>query len=147
MIRPSWTSWCLLACAIAGSGCAVTDRYLVFMTRTKFGLDISQRPDQPVEVTMGYQRTEIASIPAPTRDEHNQLGCGDATLECDTHSVLGTFHVSYDAAVDFVPPMEVKPLQIKSFFATGFAAQKAAKNKDFAKALLDRARENAKEGE
>ena len=38
------------------SGCSNT---LVFGTGTKFGVDISQRPDQIIEVTMGYDRYEV----------------------------------------------------------------------------------------
>jgi hypothetical protein len=40
------------------SGCSNT---LVFGTATKFGVDISMRPDQLIEVTMGYDRYEIAA--------------------------------------------------------------------------------------
>ena len=39
--------------------------YLAFATATKFGVDMSQRPDQTVDVVMGYQRLEMASIPVP----------------------------------------------------------------------------------
>jgi hypothetical protein len=47
------------------SGCSNT---LVFGTAMKFGVDISQRPDQVIEVTMGYNRYELASIPAQDKD-------------------------------------------------------------------------------
>jgi hypothetical protein len=95
------------------SGCSNT---LVFGTATKFGVDISQRPDQMIEVTMGYDRYEVVSIPAQDTD---------ATKDMDTYSVLGIFAVSYGN------PWTLEPLVLRQFFATGRAAKKAAANRDF----------------
>ena len=91
------------------SGCSNT---LVFGTATKFGVDISQRPDQMIEVTMGYDRYEVVSIPAQNKD---------AKEKEDTYSVLGIFAVSYGNS-------GTEPLVLRQFFATGRAALEAAKN-------------------
>lgn len=90
---------------------------LGFSTATKFGLDISQRPDQTLDVSFGYDRTEIASIPAPKNE--------DAGEDVDTYSVLGTFAVSYGN------PFAGEPLVLDQWFATGMAAQRAAKDPKF----------------
>jgi hypothetical protein len=95
------------------SGCSNT---LVFGTATKFGVDISQRPDQAIEVTMGYDRYEVVSIPAQDKDAKEQE---------DTYSVLGIFAVTYGN------PWTLEPLILRQFFATGRAAQKAAENPGF----------------
>jgi hypothetical protein len=95
------------------SGCSNT---LVFGTATKFGVDISQRPDQVIEVTMGYDRYEVLSIPAQNQDAKEQE---------DTYSVLGIFAVSYGN------PWTFEPLILRQFFATGRAAQQAAGNPGF----------------
>jgi hypothetical protein len=94
------------------SGCSNT---LVFGTATKFGVDISQRPDQMIEVTMGYDRYEVVSIPAQAKDAQGSE---------DTYSVLGIFAVSYGN-----PGTE--PLVLRQFFATGRAARQAAANPGF----------------
>ncbi len=87
---------------------------LAFSTATKFGLDISQRADQTIDVSMGYDRAEIVSIPAPANR--------DAAEHEDTYSVLGYFHVSYGN------PWTDKPLVIRQVFSTGLAAREASKN-------------------
>jgi hypothetical protein len=116
-------------------GCA---NRLAFATATKFGLDISQRPDQTFEVTMGYDRTELASIPVPKRR--------DATADEDSYSVLGTFCVAYGN-----PFAEIigqgKPLTISQRFATGMAAQELSKNPNFVNALANVYKEEAEEAE
>ena len=99
--------------AIMQGGCA---NILAFSTATKFGLDISQRADQTVDVSMGYDRGEIASIPAP----RNKPAMNNNSEQSDAYSVLGSFMVSYDS------PWDDKPLVINQFFATGWAARKAA---------------------
>lgn len=98
----------VLGCA---AGCTKT---LMFSTATKVGLDISQRTDQMIDVSFGYDRVEVVSIPAP-RDT-------DAAEGKDTYSVLGIFSVSYGNP--FATPRE--PLTVDQFFATGKAAKKAA---------------------
>lgn len=99
-----------LLLVIAGTaGCAKT---LVFSTATKVGLDISQQTDQTIDVMFGYDRMEIASIPAP-RDT-------DAADGTDTYSVLGIFSISYGN------PFQGEPLKVDQFFATGQAALRAA---------------------
>lgn len=101
------------------SGCT---NVLAFTTATKFGLDIAQRADQTVDVTMGYDRSEIASIPVPKKDE-----ISDADANSDAYSVLGTFWVRYDT------PWGEQPLELDQFFATGMAARQAAKSPEMGK--------------
>ena len=102
----------LVLVLISAAGCTKT---LMFSTATKVGLDISQRTDQMIDVTFGYDRVEIVSIPAPTDT--------DATKDTDTYSVLGIFSVSYGGN-PFTTQRE--PLKVDQFFATGKAAKKAA---------------------
>ncbi len=92
-------------------GCANT---LVFSTATTFGLDISQRPEQTINVSLGYDRAEVASIPAP-KDI-------DATEQNDTYSLVGTFSVKYGN------PWRLEPLTLRQFFATGWAARIASQD-------------------
>jgi hypothetical protein len=68
-----------------------------------------------IDVTFGYDRMEIVSIPAPADT--------DATDATDTYSVLGIFSISYGN------PFSSKrdPLRLDQFFATGAAAAKAAR--------------------
>jgi len=100
---------------------------LGFSTATKFGLDISQRPDQTIDVSMGYDRTEVASIPAPKDDDANESADGTDKANTDAYSVLGTFVVSYGN------PFLDQPLVLDQFFATGMAARKAARNPELQK--------------
>jgi hypothetical protein len=99
----------------AVTGCGNT---LVFGTATKLGLDISQRPDQMIDVTMGYDRYEIVSIPAQNKDSEDFSG------NEDTYSVLAVFAVSYGNPW-------TEPLILRQFFATGWAARKAAEDPRF----------------
>lgn len=111
-----------LAAALAASvslGCFSTnwggnERYLVFATGTKFGLDFTQRADQNVDVTMGYDRVEIASIPTALE--------GTATPTEDVYSVLGSFCVRYAS-----PWSDDSAFQLRQVFATGEAAVKVAR--------------------
>lgn len=98
----------LLPALVLLSSCA---KSLTFGTATKFGLDISQRADQMIDVSLGYDRVEVVSIPAL---EEN------ATDQQDTYSVLGIFSVQYGN------PWKGEPLKLDQFFATGQAAKKAA---------------------
>jgi hypothetical protein len=102
-----------LSCALAG--CA---NRLAFTTATKFALDVSQQADKNIDVSLGYDRAELAVIPAPEG--------ADAEKTSDTYSVLGTFYVHYDN-----PFASKDPLRINQFFATGVAAQQAAKSPAF----------------
>ena len=85
------------------AGCV--GKTLVFGTATKFALDVSQRPDQTVEVTMGYDRYEVASIPA-VKEDAVQEGAAK-TAGKDTYSVLGIFSVSYGN------PFSTEPLVLR----------------------------------
>ena len=106
---------------LAPGGCA---NRLAFGTATKFALDVSQRPDQTVEMTLGYDRMEIVLIPMYTvKDGERQAK--DATEDFDTYSVLGTFQVSQGN------PFADQPLIIHQFFATGRAAVRAASDPAF----------------
>ena len=98
---------------------------LGFGTATKFGLDIAQRTDQTIEVSMGYDRTEIASIPAPKREDAN-TGTSGADGD-DAYSVLGTFRVTYGN------PFSDEPLVLDQFFATGWAARLAVQDPEMRK--------------
>lgn len=102
------------AAALLATGCAST---LGFSTATKFGLDVSQQADQTINVSMGYDRAEVAAIPAP---EDADAGAND-----DTYSVIGLFDVSYDNPWSPTGP----PLRLHQFFATGMAARQAAEDK------------------
>ncbi|MDT7042259.1 hypothetical protein [Candidatus Nitronereus thalassa] len=90
--------------------------YLVFSTGTKFGLDISQEGDQPPKLLIGYKRAEVASIPAEKMD---------ATADSDTYSVLGNVCIQ---APGIDKPFD--PIQIRSVFATGWAARDASQDKN-----------------
>ena len=103
----------VLLFAVMLAGCT---RTLAFGTATKFGLDISLRADQTIDVSLGYDREEVAGIPAPYDDATDDASKGD------TYSVLGTFKVKYGN------PWMNQPLVLDQFFATGWAARKAAKN-------------------
>lgn len=114
-----------------GSGCK---NHLAFGTVTKFGLDISQKPDQTIDVTMGYRRAEMASIPVAKNDQEP----ADADGSKDAYSVLGRFNVSYGN------PFKTGPnegLHLKQFFATGMAARAAAKSADMRRAFGEAAGE------
>jgi len=99
-----------LAIALALCGC---QHHLVFATATKFGLDISQRQDRVPEVTFGYDRVELASI--PTKKET------DADGSTDAYSILGTFCVDYDGNI-----LHGVPLTVRQRLATGVAARNLA---------------------
>ena len=114
-----------------GSGCK---NHLAFGTVTKFGLDISQRPDQTIDVTMGYRRAEMASIPVA----HNEKEPADADESQDAYSVLGRFNVSYGNPFKSGPN---EGLHLKQFFATGMAARAAARNADMRQAFGEAAAE------
>ncbi len=107
----------ICAIALLNSGCT---NVLGFGTATKFGLDISQRADQTVDVSLGYDRAEIASIPAPKKADAKLDSEGHA--ESDTYSVLGTFRVKYGN------PFRDAPLVLHQLFATGSAARAAARD-------------------
>ena len=114
--RKHVTGWLLCACPIwlALGGCI--KKHLAFTTVTKFALDVSQRADQTIDVSMGYDRAELACIPAPE---------SDAKANEDTYSVLGTFYIDYGN------PWTNEPLHINQFFATGWAARTAAQSDRF----------------
>lgn len=106
------------------SGC---NNYLVFTTATKFGFEVYQDAGQPPKVLMGYKRSETAIIPATHTN-------ADETK--DTYSVLGDFCVHADPSLrawwDGITGGSdiADSLQIRSLFVTGYAAQKAASDKD-----------------
>jgi len=126
------------AAALAVGGCATGGKTLAFGTATKFGLDVSQRPDQMIEVVMGYDRVEVASI--PTKEDVDAERLDDGKMGKDTYSVLGTFSVTYGNPW-------AEPLVIKQFFATGWAARKGAENVDFQRVLGLKAGEIKREAE
>ena len=111
-------------CLLVLSGC---ESHLAFGTATTFGLDISATPDQSVNVVLGYERAEVASIPAykepddqKSGDQKNPQEAKDATQTEDVYSVLGTFRVAYGN------PWTNEPLNLSQLFATGLAARKVA---------------------
>jgi len=111
-VRACWIVGVLPVALMAGC-----TRTLAFGTATKFGLDISQKADQTIDVTMGYDRAEVAAIPAP-RGHATESGA-------DTYSVLGTFYVTYGN------PWLNEGIRLNQFFATGMAARKAAQSAKF----------------
>lgn len=125
-----WPVLALCAALPAVAGCA---NVLAFSTATKFGVDISQRADQTIDVTMGYDRVEIATIPVP--DDATESP--DATSTADCYSVLGLFDVQYGN------PWKDEPLKLSQFFATGWAAKKAAQSSDLQRFFAQKAKEIA----
>lgn len=109
------------------TGCA---QRLAFGTATKFGIDISQRADQRVDVALGYDRVEVASIPVPEAD-----GQKVATGDTDAYSILGTFYVDVDPNLT----SSGTGLHLNQLFATGFAARNAASNRNIGGALGEQA--------
>jgi hypothetical protein len=113
----------VLASMLSACGCV---KLIAFGTATKFGLDISQKADQTIDVTLGYDRVEVASIPAELQD----AGPGK-----DTYSVLSDFSVSYGNPF----PPNPEPLVLTEVFTTGHAARIAAANPAFRKYFGGRA--------
>jgi hypothetical protein len=105
----AWTL--LLASALAG--CSSSERLLAFATATTFGLDISLRADDNVNVVLGYDRVEVATVPVQETK--------DASKTDDAYSVLGFFHVDYGN-----PWNPGSDLTLKQLFATGVAAQESS---------------------
>lgn len=138
---------CLIVATATLSGC---NNYLVFTTATKFGIDASQDGNQPPKVVVGYKRAELAIIPA----DHKA-----ATESEDTYAVLSDFCVMDNPSLyDWMDtiktrdrnPQDIKDsLQIRSIFATGMAARKAAENEaiqaHFAHAVLQHTHTGASE--
>lgn len=138
---------CLIVATATLSGC---NNYLVFTTATKFGIDASQDGNQPPKVVVGYKRAELAIIPA----DHKA-----ATESEDTYAVLSDFCVMANPSLyDWMDtiktrdrnPQDIKDsLQIRSIFATGMAARKAAENEaiqaHFAHAVLQHTHTGASE--
>ena len=117
----------LAAVAVGGSGCA---NHLAFATSTTFGLDVSQRADQTVDVVMGYQRAEIASIPVSEEK--------GSSKDHDSYSVLGTFNVDYKWN-----PFADGALHLTQVFSTGKAARLAAKQLDSQRYFANKVKEIA----
>lgn len=105
------------------------ENYLVVTTATKFGLEVSQVANEPPKVSLGYKREETTIIPA----EHRNATTDSTGAQTDTYSVLAEFCVMANPSLwDFIRGLSSTPndvpdsLQIRSFFATGIAAAKAA---------------------
>lgn len=130
----------LLVCACLLGGCR---SYLAFATATTFGLDASQRADQTVDITMGYKRLEVASIPVLEEDDEQEPAPAgdpvdgdpaavaktttpDASATHDAYSVLGSFQVVYGNPF-------TEGLVLKQLFATGMVARDVAENEDMQK--------------
>lgn len=120
----------LIASVCGSYGCK---DYLVVTTATKFGLEVSQVAKEPPKVVIGYKREETAIIPAEHRNATDDTIKLDGTHNTDTYSVLAEFCVMANPSLwDFFqglsPTSRNVPdgLQIRSFFATGMAANKAA---------------------
>lgn len=101
------------------------EKYMVFATGTTFGLDFTQRADQTVDIAMGYDRAEIASIPTAMEG-------GAATPTEDVYSVMGTFCARYST-----PWAKDNDFRLRQLFATGEAAVKASKNAKMRKYFQD----------
>jgi len=113
----------ILPLTLPQGGC--TD-VLGFSTATKFALDVSQRADQSIDVSLGYDRVEVASIPV-ARDKNEQDATqsltGAETGNSDAYSVLGSFKVKYGNPFNI---LHEQPFELDQFFATGIAARRAA---------------------
>ena len=103
---------------------ACTD-VLGFSTATKFALDISQRADQSIDVSLGYDRAEVASIPAGKKQDATKPPSKEGNS--DAYSVLASFKVSYGNPFMVLIGKE-KPFVLDQLFATGMAARTAANN-------------------
>jgi hypothetical protein len=81
--------------SILASGCA--NDYVVFTTSTRFAVDISQQPDQPPKVLLGYKREEGIMLPA----EHQPALEIDPQEESDLpdHATSGDSGKKDDAAM------------------------------------------------
>jgi hypothetical protein len=112
---PRWFAVALVLAlvVVATAGCA---KRLAFATATKFGLDVSQRSDQTVEMSIGYDRGETVVMPAEEKNTSDGV---------DAYAVLGTFQVKHGN------PFANQALVIHQFFATGRAAVKAAETEEF----------------
>lgn len=119
-----------LLCFVVAVGSSLGCKdYLVVTTATKFGLDITQVAKEPPKVMLGYKREETTIIPA----QHQNATSDTNEPGTDTYSVLAEFCVMANPSLwDFFeglsPTSRDVPdsLQIRSFFATGIAAAKAA---------------------
>ena len=125
-MQVTWLAYVVLILpfSLMQSGCG---NVLAFGTATKFGLDISQQADKTINVSLGYDRAEIASIPVPEKSDGSAcLVKNKPVTPCNTdaYSVLGSFSVSYGNPW----PWGQKPFELNQFFATGMAARKAANN-------------------
>lgn len=105
------------------------ENYLVVTTATKFGLEVSQLANEPPKIVLGYKREETTIIPA----EHRNATADGTEPQTDTYSVLAEFCVMANPSLwDFIRGLSSTAqdvpdsLQIRSFFATGIAAAKAA---------------------
>jgi hypothetical protein len=114
---------------ISTAGCA---NRLAFGTATKFGLDISQRADQRVDLSLGYDRYEIASIPVPPKGSKEGM---HADSSHDAYSILGTFNMDLDPSL--LPSSG--GLHLNQLFATGMAARNAAADSNIAAVLGEQA--------
>ena len=116
----------ILPFSLLQSGCT---NVLAFGTATKFGLDISQQADKTINVSLGYDRAEIASIPVPKKSDGAACLANikpAAPCNTDAYSVLGSFSVNYGNPW----PWGEKPFELNQFFSTGMAARKAANNSE-----------------
>lgn len=121
---PPWLVCAVALAALPLGGCS---HYLAFGTATKFGLDITQKPDETIDVTMGYDRYEVASIPVRQRDDKGEGNSADDKE--DAYSVLATFYVKYGN------PFTGEGLRLNQFFATGMAARELAGREEMRKFL------------
>ena len=119
----------ILPLIILQEGCSDV---LGFSTATKFALDISQRSDQSVDVSLGYDRAEVASIPVSKNQNATASNPPSTTGNADVYSVLGTFKVSYGNPFMVLVGKE-EPFVLDQLFATGIAARTAAKNPELQK--------------
>jgi len=137
----------VLLTTIAGaSAVGCMSKSVVFVTSTKFGLDASQRQDQKVELTFGYERSEVASVPMCDDREGEQPSpngpspCAperglDARDNWDAYSLLGAFHVDYGN------PFSAEPLVVRQVMASGFAARELAADPSLRSGFMDAAKD------
>ncbi|MCC5875216.1 MAG: hypothetical protein JJU11_03255 [Candidatus Sumerlaeia bacterium] len=95
---------------LLSTGC---QNYLGFGTGTVTGFEISPRPDNSLNLTLGYNRYELAVIPVPEFQ--------DAGDTLDAYSVLATINVESPGLNSYDPE---DSLRITQLFATGMAARR-----------------------
>lgn len=130
------------AISAAAGGCSAN--HLVFSTFTKVGLDVAVADSQPTSAMFGYKRFEGAIIPVDlcVVDEES-----DASSDTETSSTEPKYKAPCPAGTKEAEAMSVYAgmelnnrwvggLELLQIFATGEAAENAAKNPEQIQSLV-----------